>query len=125
MPPFVSASGIVLHEGRILVVFYPIRREPVLPGGHLRWRERPVDAVQRETREETGLIVETGSLVGVFAGEELTGEPGIVRVVYEAIAVSGRLRSSAEGEASWMELEQFVGLGVRDSRIVSAWLSGG
>ena len=67
--------------------------------GRREWRERPVDAVQRETREETGLIVETGSLVGVFAGEELTGEPGIVRVVYEAIAVSGRLRSSAEGEA--------------------------
>src|SRR5579862_7404432 len=108
MPPFISTSAIILDSDRLLVVHDPIRGEPILPGGHLRWRETPLAALAREVFEETGYQVQTGSLVGVFAGEAWSGEPGIVRVVYEAEIVGGDLRSSAEGEALWMPLHDML-----------------
>ena len=122
MPPFVSASAVVVQDDWILTVLDPIRGEPTLPGGHLTWRERISDAVMREVREETGYIVEPGALVGVYSGEECTGEPGIVRVVYSATVVGGALRSSSEGEARWRPLAEMAGAETRDSPIVRRWM---
>jgi 8-oxo-dGTP pyrophosphatase MutT (NUDIX family) len=80
MPPFVSASAIVLDGDRILAVLDPISNQAVLPGGHLRWKERPQAALIREVREETGYIVETQQLVNVCSGDESSGEFGNVRI---------------------------------------------
>lgn len=118
MPPFVSASAIVLRDGCVLAMFDAARREPVLPGGHLRWRESPEDGCRRETHEETGIDVAIDRLVGVYSGVERTGEPGIVRVVYLATACGGALLSSGEGEAAWMPLTEFDRLALRDGPIV-------
>jgi len=41
-----------------------------LPGGGVESRELPTEAVERETREETGLEVEVDHLVGVYAKPE-------------------------------------------------------
>jgi 8-oxo-dGTP diphosphatase len=122
MPPFVSTSAIVVEDDHILVVVDPIRREPVLPGGHLKWREAPEAAVVREVREETGLRVEVRGLVGVFSGLEWADEPGVVRIVYHAGVAGGTLTSSAEGEARWMPVEALVASDTRDAPIVGCWL---
>jgi len=37
------------------------------PGGRVEPRESPLDALKREVREETGLEVELGELLGVYA----------------------------------------------------------
>jgi 8-oxo-dGTP diphosphatase len=122
MPPFVSTSAIVVTGEQILVVDDPIRQEPTLPGGHLKWKESPVAAVVREVREETGLRVQVGSLVGVFAGVEWAGEPGVVRVVYEANVVGGALRPSHEGEARWVALQTLLNGHSRDVPLIRGWL---
>lgn len=121
MPPFVSASAVVIDDGRILAVLDPIRDEPVLPGGHLKWREPPVTAVVREVREETGYRVQPGSLICVVGGDELAGEPGIVRVIYDGTIVGGELRSSEEGEALWLPVAKFEHDSSRDASIVRGW----
>jgi ADP-ribose pyrophosphatase YjhB (NUDIX family) len=113
----------VVDGDHLLVVIDPIRREPVLPGGHLTWREKPQAAVVREVREETGMVIEPGSLVGVFAGEEWSGEPGIVRIIYEARVCGGVLTSSAEGEARWMPLDQVAQSATRDAPVIRIWLA--
>ncbi|GAC1327283.1 MAG: hypothetical protein NVS2B16_30830 [Chloroflexota bacterium] len=118
MPPFVSASALVIMDGRILVVIDPIRHEPVLPGGHLKWRETPEAAVIREVREETGYRIEVERLFGVFSGEEWADEPGIVRVLYVARVSGGTLRSSAEGEAVWMPVTSLSQSDTRDAPIL-------
>jgi 8-oxo-dGTP diphosphatase len=123
MPPFVSTSALVLDGDQLLVVIDPIRREPVLPGGHLKWREKPEAAVVREVREETGMLVELTRLVGVFAGEEWSGEPGIVRLIYEARACGGVLTSSAEGEARWLPFNDIARSATRDAPVLQAWLA--
>jgi ADP-ribose pyrophosphatase YjhB (NUDIX family) len=122
MPPFVSASAIIIDEDRILSVLDLIRGEPVLPGGHLKWRETPLVAVVREVREETGYTIGPGRLVGVAAGPQLAGESGIVRVIYEGAIQSGALLSSAEGEAVWLPLDAFVSRAGRDGPVVRDWL---
>lgn len=121
MPPFVSASAIVVREGEILVVVDPLRREPILPGGHLKWSEDPRTAVVREVREETGCRVRPEGLAGVYAGSEWAGEPGVVRVIYEAALEGGVLTSSSEGEARWMPIDELVSSDTRDAPIVRAW----
>jgi 8-oxo-dGTP diphosphatase len=113
----------VLDGHRVLAVVDPIRREPVLPGGHASWRESPEDACVRETREETGLSVSVQRLVGVFSGEAVTGEPGVVRVIYCADAVGGALESSGEGEARWMTVEEFIRGSRRDGPILQQALA--
>jgi ADP-ribose pyrophosphatase YjhB (NUDIX family) len=123
MPPFVSTSALVVEGDRLLVVIDPIRHEPVLPGGHLKWREKPEAAVVREVREETGIVIEPRDLVGVFAGEEWSGEPGIVRLIYEARPCGGVLTSSPEGEARWMLFSELAQSHTRDAPVLRIWLA--
>jgi 8-oxo-dGTP diphosphatase len=122
MPSFVSASAVVVRDGKVLVVIDPIRDEAVLPGGHLKWDEDPRDAVVREVREETGLLVTPTGIVGVFSGKQWAGERGIVRVIYLAEPGSGELRSSPEGEARWMSVDEVARSGTRDSAILRVHL---
>lgn len=122
MPSFVSTSAVVLDEGMVLVVIDPIRNEAVLPGGHLKWDEDPRDAVVREVQEETGLLIRPSGIVGVFSGEKWAGERGIVRVIYHAEPPNGDLRSSPEGEARWMSLDELVASSSRDSAILRVHL---
>lgn len=124
MPPFVSASAVVVDGERVLVVMDPIRREPVLPGGHLSWRESPTDAVVREVREETGYLIRPEKLLGVYTGQQLVGEEGIVRLVYESTVAGGALTSSHEGEAIWIPVKELAGSDTRDAPIVRSWLNG-
>jgi ADP-ribose pyrophosphatase YjhB (NUDIX family) len=124
MPSFVSASALVMEEDRVLVVVDPIRDEPVLPGGHLKWDEDPRLAVIREVQEETGLMVRPLELLGVFAGKEWAGERGIVRIVYRAVTDHGELRSSPEGEARWMPLSELLATDSRDLPILRSHVQG-
>lgn len=123
MPSFVSASAVVVIDGRVLVVIDPIRQEPVLPGGHLKWDEDPQAAVIREVREETGLTIRPLDLIGVFSGRAWAGEPGIVRVIYSAVPEEGELRSSAEGEAQWAPLNAVLDSETRDVPILRRYLA--
>jgi hypothetical protein len=83
------------------VVIDPIRDEPIIPGGHMKWDESPQETVVREVREETGLDISVRRLVEVYSGAEWAGERGIVRIIYEGAVIGGSLVSSAEGEARW------------------------
>ena len=59
----VSAGGVVVHDGQVLVIV-PTRRAAdgsqvlALPKGHLDGSETIVQAATREVREETGMVVE-------------------------------------------------------------------
>lgn len=121
MPPFVSTSAIVVEGDKLLVVIDPIRQEPVLPGGHLKWREGPEAALVREVYEETGFHVATTGLHGVFSGEVWAGEPGVLRVIYTARVTGGALRSSPEGEARWCAIADLVSSSTRDRRLIAGW----
>lgn len=66
--PEVTVAAVVEHEGRFLVVEELIAGKQVFnqPAGHLEDGESLVDAVIRETREETAWRLQPQALVGIY-----------------------------------------------------------
>ena len=56
-----TASGYVVHQGRVLLHWHPKVCALLPPGGHIEANEDPVEAVLREIKEETGLEAEVVS----------------------------------------------------------------
>lgn len=84
----VSVVGIIFNaDDKILLFHHSYRKNPWgLPGGYIKAKEHPKEALEREIREESGLVVsadrqlkirtdrETSRLEVVLTGEYLTGE---------------------------------------------------
>lgn len=75
------------------------------PGGHIEEGESIAESVIREVYEETGLTIADPKLVAVKDWEPDEGGRYIV-FCYKATRFSGQLRSSEEGEVSWVEKDQ-------------------
>lgn len=97
----------VQNGDRVLV---QIRNDPhwpgcVFPGGHVERGESFTDAVIREVFEETGITIAHPLLCGLKQFWTAEGFRYIV-FLYRTIHWSGSLRSSEEGEAVWMTLDE-------------------
>lgn len=67
--PVVGVGGLVIHEGRALLVrrgSEPLKGQWSIPGGTLELGETIAEGVVRELREETGLEVRVLELIEVF-----------------------------------------------------------
>ena len=67
--PLIGIGSIIIEDNRVVLVkraHPPIQGQWSIPGGVLEVGELIRDAAVREAREETGLIVEPGELLGVF-----------------------------------------------------------
>ena len=75
------------------------------PGGHIEEGESLAESVIREVYEETGLTITDPKLVAVKDWEPEEGGRYIV-FCYKATEFTGQLRSSEEGEVSWVKKDQ-------------------
>ena len=75
------------------------------PGGHIEEGESLAESVIREVYEETGLTIADPKLVAVKDWPLDEGGRYIV-FCYKATEFTGQLRSSEEGEVSWVEKDQ-------------------
>ena len=57
----ITASGLVIRNNRILLIFHPYIKQWFQPGGHIDEGESPIEAAIREVYEETGLVCELDS----------------------------------------------------------------
>jgi len=67
--PLVGVGAIIIEASRVLLVkraHPPLQAQWSIPGGVLEVGELVREAAIREAREETGLIVEPGDLLGVY-----------------------------------------------------------
>ena len=93
-----SAAGIIRNPaGQVLFLVRADNGRWDLPGGAIDPGETPAQALVREVREETGLLVEPTSVAGVFGGEGFRvqyGNGDLVEytvIVFECRVIGGEL----------------------------------
>jgi ADP-ribose pyrophosphatase YjhB (NUDIX family) len=118
LDPKVAVAVVVLDEGRVLLcrrTADPGRGRWSFPAGFVDRGERVEAAAAREVREETGLEVALGRLVGVYSEE---GNP-VVLVVFVGRPVGGRLRPSHEvAELGFFSPDDLPPLAFRHDRAI-------
>jgi 8-oxo-dGTP diphosphatase len=102
MMPVVGVGAIVFDaEGRVLLI--ERGRPPAaglwsVPGGKLEPRETLAQGVAREVREETGLLVEVGTLACVI--ERMADDHHFVILDYFARVIGGELAAASDARAA-------------------------
>jgi 8-oxo-dGTP diphosphatase len=116
--PLVGVGAIIIEDGRIVLVkrgHAPLQGKWSIPGGVLEVGETLRKAAVREAREETGLTIETGELLGVFE-RVVPDEQGRMRYHYVLIdflcqRVAGELIAGDDAEeARWFRREELGAL---------------
>ncbi len=106
--PVLSVGAVVVNQERLLMVRRG--RDPhaglwSIPGGRVENGEYLADAVAREVKEETGIDVEVGGLLGIL---EVPGDPHYVILDHLAICADDAQPQPADdaAEARWVELDR-------------------
>lgn len=92
--PAVAADGIVLIDGKIVLVKRgkePFKDMLALPGGILEYGERVEDCVVREVGEETGLETMILDLVGIYSDPRRDPRGHCVSVAFHLARIGGEL----------------------------------
>ncbi len=100
--PKVGADAAIFNEsGEILLMERADGSGWCLPCGWVEPNEKPIEAVVREVREETGLEIEVKRLVGVFTRmpSAENGPHTMIAVVHLCEIIGGELTLSHEGSA--------------------------
>ena len=108
--PLVGVGAVIVEEGRVVLVrraAQPMAGEWSIPGGMLELGETMRAGAEREAREETGLQVEAGEVLGVL-DRILPDADGKTRFHYVLIdflcrRLGGELRAGGDAaEARWV-----------------------
>lgn len=117
--PLVGVGAVIVRDQRVLLIRRgqaPLLGEWSLPGGVLECGETLREAAVREAREETGLVVETVDMLGVY--ERIIREDERVRYHYVLIdflcrPVGGELKAGSDAaEVGWFTREELPALGL-------------
>jgi 8-oxo-dGTP diphosphatase len=123
--PFVGVGSIIIEHDRVLLVkrvHPPIQGQWSIPGGVLELGEFVSEAAKREVREETGLEVEPGELLGVF-DRVLRDSDKRVQYHYVLIDllckyVGGELLAASDAaEVRWFTLEELPELSLAEDTL--------
>ena len=116
--PLIGVGSIIIEDDRVALVkraHPPIQGQWSIPGGVLEVGELVREAAIREAREETGLIVEPGELLGVFDRVLRDAEKRVqyhyVLIDFLCRRVGGEfLAASDAAEVRWFTREELPGL---------------
>ncbi len=123
--PVVGVGAIIIEESCVLLVkraHPPLQAQWSIPGGVLEIGELIREAAIREVREETGLIVQPGELLGVY--ERILRNSG-QRVQYHYVLidflcrrVGGELLAADDAaEVRWFTAEQLPRLNLAEDTL--------
>ena len=125
--PLIGVGAVIVMDGRALLIRRGQARllgEWSLPGGVLECGETLREAAVREAREETGLRVEVGEMLGVYE-RVIRSDDGRVRYHFVMIdflccPVSGEAKAGSDAaEVGWFRAEELPALGMtRDANDV-------
>jgi len=112
----VTVGGLIENdEGKILMLLSPDRGWEI-PGGQVEEGESLTDALKREVKEETGIVIEVGNLKAVYSNVSKRVQPdgvnpigSIVNFGFTGKAISGELATSDESlEVKWVDREKVL-----------------
>jgi 8-oxo-dGTP diphosphatase len=112
--PLVGVGAVIVQNHRVLLIRRgqpPLLGEWSLPGGVLECGETLREAVVREAREETGLLVETIEMLGVYE-RVIRGDEDRVRYHYVLIdflcrQVGGDLKAGSDAaDVRWFTRDE-------------------
>jgi len=111
--PDVTVAAIVEDEGRFLFIEERVRGQLVLnqPAGHLEAGESLVDALVRETLEESGWQVQPNGLVGIYLWTSPVDGVSFMRVTLAATPLghdAGRPLDRGIERALWLSAEELA-----------------
>jgi 8-oxo-dGTP diphosphatase len=116
--PLVGIGSIIIENDRVLLVkraHPPIQGQWSIPGGVLEVGELIREAAIREAREETGLIVEPGELLGVYdrilRNPEKRVQYHYVLIDFLCRRIGGELHAASDAaEVRWFTREELSAL---------------
>jgi 8-oxo-dGTP diphosphatase len=121
--PVVAVGAVIIEGDRVLLIRRgrePGRGEWSIPGGRLELGERIAEAARREVREECGIEIDVGDLIGVTE-RIVRDEGGSIRFHYVLLDVNARscagrsagLRASSDAlEVCWVERDELRDYGL-------------
>lgn len=118
--PLVGVGAVIVENNRVLLISRgtaPLLGEWSLPGGVLECGESLREAVVREAQEETGLVVRTDEMLGVYE-RIISGDDGRVRYHYVLLdflcrPVSGNPRAGSDAaDVRWFTRDELPVLGL-------------
>lgn len=101
----VAAGGFVVNsQNQVLLLKSPRYDDWEFPGGQIEEGETIPQGLEREVFEETGVVVKTKFLIGIYSN---IGNPPIVNMDFLCEYVSGELRTSNESlEVKWVSRDE-------------------
>ncbi len=120
--PLVGVGTIIIEDGRVLLVMRarpPLQGQWSIPGGVLQVGELIREAAVREAREETGLIVEPGELLGVYDRVLRNSEQRVqyhyVLIDFLCRRVGGELQAADDAaDVRWFRREELPALNLAE-----------
>ena len=123
--PLVGVGAIIIEENRVLLVkraHPPLQAQWSIPGGVLEVGELVREAAIREAREETGLTVEPGKLLGVYDRVLRTPEQRVqyhyVLIDFLCRRVAGEIAAASDAaEVCWFAREELAALNLAEDTL--------
>jgi len=121
--PALTVDAVVVKNKKILLIKRkqePYRGHYALPGGFVEYGETVEAALLREVLEETGLVVNIQSLVGVYSNPHRDPRGHVVSVAFAAAIIGGSLAAGSDAlDAMLWDIAELPPLAFDHAQIIS------
>ena len=120
--PALAVDAVIVKNGKIVLIKRkeePFQGYYALPGGFVEYGETVEAALRREVLEETGLVVEVSSLIGIYSDPHRDPRGHVVSAAFAAVIVSGELTGGSDAvEANFWQIADLPPLAFDHAQIV-------